>query len=113
MLLKQKRPFKKLGFWDFWRIGNSTLNKGKSTIPPLLNGPEVLSSAFDKANLFTKIFSKNSDLDDSVISLTFVPSSKNLKLHNISVTPKMVKKFKTNFDSSKAFGPDCITAVVL
>ena len=59
----------KLGSWDFWRIGNSVLNKGKSVIPRLFNGPEVLSSASDKAKLFAKNFSKNSNLDDSGISL--------------------------------------------
>ena len=36
-----------------------------------------------------------------------------LKLHNISITPKMVKKVKTNLDSSKASGPDRIPVVVL
>ena len=36
-----------------------------------------------------------------------------MKLHNISVTPAMVKKVITNLDSSKAFGPDCIPVVVL
>ena len=36
-----------------------------------------------------------------------------LKLHNISVTPKMVKKVIMNLDSSKASGPDCIRVVVL
>ena len=40
-------------------------------------------------------------------------SRTNLKLHNISVTPKMVKKVITNLDSSKASGPDCIPVVVL
>ena len=37
----------------------------------------------------------------------------NLKLHNISVTPKMLKQVITNLDLSKASGPDCITVVVL
>ena len=32
---------------DFCRIANSVLNKGKSAIPPLFNGTEVLSSASD------------------------------------------------------------------
>ena len=50
----------KLGSWDFWQIVNSVLNKGKSAAPPLFNGPEVLSSASDKAKLFAKNFSKNS-----------------------------------------------------
>ena len=34
-------------------------------IPPLFKGPEVLSSASDKAKLFAENFSKNSDLDNS------------------------------------------------
>ena len=36
-----------------------------------------------------------------------------MKLHNISVTPKMVKKVIMNLDLSKASGPDCIPVVVL
>ena len=47
---------------------------------------------------------KNSNLDD--------PVSLILKLHNISVTPKMVKNVKTNLKSPKASGPNCIPVVV-
>ena len=100
----------KLGSCDFWRIANNVVNKSKSVIPPLFNGPEVLSSASDKAKLFAENFSKNSNLDDS---LPVFPYRTNLKLHNISVTPKMVKKVITNLDLSKAFGPDCIPVVFL
>ena len=103
----------KLGSRDFWQIANSVLNKDKPAIPPLFNGPEVLSSASDKAKLFAKNFSKISNLDDSGISFPVFPSRTNLKLHNISLTPKMVKKVITNFDSSKVSGPDCIPVVVL
>ena len=110
---KEFITFQKLGSRGFWRIANSALNKGKSAIPPLFNGPEVLSSASDKAKLFAANFSKNSNLDDSGISLPVFPSRTNLKLHNISVTPKMVKKVITNLDLSKASGPDCIPVVVL
>ena len=53
----------KLGSRDLWRIANSVLNKGKSAIPPQFNGPEVLSSASDKAKLFAENFSKISNLD--------------------------------------------------
>ena len=81
---KESITSQKLGSRDFWRLANSVLNKGKSAIPPLFNGPEVLSSASD-----------------------------NLKLHNISVTPKMVRKVFMNLDLSKASGPDCIPVVVL
>ena len=103
----------KRGSRDFWRIANSVLNKGKSAIFPLFNGPEVLSSASDKAKLFANNFSKNSNLDDSGISLPVFPSRTILKLHNISITPKMVNNVITNLDSSKASGPDCILVVVL
>ena len=67
----------------------------------------------DKAKLFAENFSKNSDLDDSGISFPVFSSRTNLKLHNISITPKMVKKVKMNLDLSKASGPDCIPVVVL
>ena len=73
----------------------------------------MLSSASDKAKLFAENFSKNSNLDDSGISLPVFPSRTNLKLHNISVTPKMVKKVIMNLDLSKASGPDCIPVMVL
>ena len=110
---KESITSQKLGSRDFWQIANSVLNKGKFVIPPLFNGPEVLSSASDKAKLFAKNFSKNSNLDDSGISLPVFSSRTNLKLHNISITPKMVKKVIMSLDSSKAYGPNCIPVVVL
>ena len=73
----------------------------------------MLSSVSGNSELFAKNFSKNSNLDDSGISLPISPSRTNLKLHNISITPKMVKKVVTNLDSSKASGSDCIPVVVL
>ena len=50
-------------------MSNSVLNKCTSAIPPLFNYPQVLSSSCDEAKLFAKNFSKNSNLDDSGISL--------------------------------------------
>ena len=82
-------------------------------MPPLFNEPEVLSSVSAKAKLFAKNFSKNSNLDDSGISLPVFAARTNLKLHNISITPNMVKNVIRNLDSSKASGPDCIPVVVL
>ena len=73
----------------------------------------MLSSASDKAKLFAENFSLNSNLDDSGVSLPVFPSRTNLKLHNISVTPKMVRKVVMNLDLSKASGPNCIPVVVL
>ena len=79
----------------------------------LLYGPKALSSASDKAKVLAKNFSKNSNLDDSVISIPVFPPRTNLKLHNIAVTPKMIKKVIPKLDSSKASSPDCIPVMVL
>ena len=70
-------------------------------------------NASDKAKLFAENFSKNSNLDDSGISLPSFPSRTNLNLHNISANPKMVKKVIMNLDLSKASGHDCIPVAVL
>ena len=70
----------------------------------------MLPSVSKKAKLFAKNFSKNSNLDNSGISLPVFPSRSNFKLHNISVTPKIVKKVVTNLDFSK---PNCISVVLL
>ena len=47
------------------------------------------------------------------VSLPVFPSRTDLKLHNISVTPKILRKVVMNLDFSKASGPDCIPVVVL
>ena len=119
---KESITSQKLGSGNFWRIAKSVISKGKSAIPPLFNGLEVLSCASDKAKLFAENFSENSNLDDSAIvviiyyfvtQLQTFRSRTNLKLHHISVTPKMVKKFLMNLDLPKASGPDCLPLVVL
>ena len=110
---KESITSQKLGSRDFWEIANSVLNKGKSAIVPVFNSPEVLSSASDKTKLFAENFSMNSNLDDSGISLPVFLSRTNLKLHNISVTSKMVKKVITKFDLLKASDPYYIPVVVL
>ena len=103
----------KLGSCDFWQIGNNVLNKGKSAIPLLFNSPEVLSFASDINQNCLLNFSKNSNLDDSGISLPVFPSRTNLKLHKIYVTTNIVKKVITNLDLSNASHPDCTQVVVL
>ena len=73
----------------------------------------MLSSASDKAKLFAEDFLKNSDLDDSGISLPVFHSRTILKLDNVSVTSMLIKKVIMNIDLSKASGPDCILEVAL
>ena len=71
----------------------------------------MLSFASDKAKLFAENLSKNSNLDDLGMSLPVFHSRTNLKLYNISVTPKMVKKVIMNLDLAKTSAPDCIPAL--
>ena len=73
----------------------------------------MLSSASDEAKLFAKNFCLNSNLDESRVSLSVFSSRANLKLHNISVTTKMIRTVVMNLDLSKASGSDCIPVVVL
>ena len=117
MLTKESTTSQENGSRDFWQISNSVLNKGKSSIPPLFNRPEVLTFPSDKAKLFAKNFSKNCHLDDSGNSLPVFPSNfrlrTNLKLHNISITLKMARKVISNLDSSKASRVGCIPVAVL
>ena len=70
---KESITSQKLGSRDFWRIANSVLSKGKSSIPLLFNSLEVLSSVSHKAKLFAENFSKNSNLDGLGISFTCFP----------------------------------------
>ena len=102
-----------IGSRDFWRISNSILNRGKSTIPPLFNGPEVLTTATDKANLFARNFSKNSTLDDSSQVLPDFPSRTEQRLSSRKITSRMVAKVIHNLDTFKATGPDRIPSIVL
>ena len=83
---------------DFWRIANSIFNEGKSAILPLFNSPELLPSASHKAKLFSENFSNTSNFDESGIFLPVFHSRTNLKLHNASATPKVVKKVIMNLD---------------
>ena len=46
------------------------LKKGKSDIPSLFPGHEIIPPVSDKANLLTENFAKNSNLDDSSMILT-------------------------------------------
>ena len=68
------------------------------------------SPASDNAKLskIAENISVNSNLDDSGISLPFFPSRTNLKLHNISITPKMVRKVELlNKCLKESCFPDC------
>ena len=66
-----------------------------------------------KQNCLLKIFVRTLILMTQASLYLCSHSRTNLKLHNISVTPKMVKKVIMNLNLSKASGPDCIPVVIL
>ena len=103
----------KIGSRDFWRIYNNITNKGKSNIPPLINGPEVLTTSKDKAEHFAQKFSSNSTLDDTGHPLPEFEARTHQVLSNICITPKKVATVIHSLDPSKATGPDGIPVVVL
>ena len=103
----------RIGSHDVWRICNSVLNRGKSTIPPLFNGPEVLTTSTDKANLFAGNFSYNSTLDDSYQLLPDFPSRTEHRLTSRKITARMVSHAIYHLDTCKATGPDRIPSIVL
>ena len=67
----------------------------------------------DKAKLFAEIFSENFNFDNSGTSISVFPCTTDLKLYNVPATPKMVKKFLTALDLSKASSPGWIPVVIL
>ena len=81
-------------------------NKVKSLILLLFNGPEVLTSAASKAELFANQFRCNSTLDDTGHVLPKIQH----RTEANHITPTMIIK---SFDSSKATGSNEIPAAVL
>ena len=66
-----------------------------------------------KAKLFTELFSKNTNLDDSGHELQTFNHRTDVPLSNMVVSQTVVKTAISKLDSSKALGPDGISAVVL
>ena len=110
---KSRISSQKLGSRDFWKIFNSVFNKGKSQIPPLFHGFEVLTSSKDKAELFAQLFSRNCSLNSSGHNLPDFPSRCNDSLCDVRITPQSVAKVISKLDSSTASGPDNIPVIVL
>ena len=66
----------------------SVSNKSRSAIPSQSNSPASLPSASDKAKLFAENVSKNSNLDDSVVSLPAFPPITNLTAQKMKFSAK-------------------------
>ena len=83
MQIKQKSPLfpRNLALKIFGKLPLVFSTKVNLLYYPLCNSPELLSSASDKVKLLAEKFSKNSNPDDSGISLPAFDSRTNLKLH--------------------------------
>ena len=112
-LIQSRIETESLGTCEFWRITNKVMNRGKPSIPTIVNGPEILSSSSDKAILFAQMFSSNSTLDDQGHPLPEFPLRTNINLTNFKITPSDVAKSIRRLDNFKAVGPDAIPVVVL
>ena len=95
MLIKQKKLSlcRNVGCGTFGKLANTVLSKSESNILPPFNGPLVLSPASDMAKVLLKSFLRFLiNHNDSGISLPIFPSRTKLKLHDISLTLKLVRK---------------------
>ena len=95
------------------KLANSVLNKSESDIPLPFNGSYVLSPASDKSKFLLKFFLRFLIMIIQVSLYLFLSSAIELKLHNIPVTLKLVRKVIANFDYSEVSGFLCIPVVVL
>ena len=73
----------------------------------LFNGPNVLTTSSDKANLFARNSSCNST------QLPYFPSRTEQRLSSKNITAKMGSRAIDDLDASKATCPDRIPAIVL
>ena len=111
--VKSRVAEQRLGSREFWRITNKVMNRGKGSVPTIINGPEVISSSLDKAKLFAMNFATNSTLDDHGHPLPVFPSRTESRLSNFHVSVGEVARCIKNLDTNKATGPDNIPVIVL
>ena len=103
--IKSKVAEQRLGSHQFWQIANRILNRSVCSIPTIINGPEVISSAADKAKLFAKNFAANSTLCDQGHQPPVFPTVSDNTLCDIQISVRDVAKLIKNLDSSKANWP--------
>ena len=85
----------------------------KCSIPQLFNGPDVLTSSKEKANRFTRKFSANSTLDDTLHSFPDFSQRTEQEISSMSITLRMVANAICELDVAKVTGADCILSIDL
>ena len=98
----------------WWRIVNHISGKGgQSAIPTLHCEGISYETATDKAEVFKKIFASKSNIDDKNKIPPLCSNFASSSLNNIKIRAKVVKTKLLHLKSSKATGPDGISARVL
>ena len=115
MVIKQKSPSlpRNLALWTFSELPIVFSTKVNLLYLLYSTNQSCYLLHLIKQNCLLKAFVKTLILMTQVSLYPFFPSRTNLKLHNISVTPKTVKKVIMNLDLSKTCGPGFIPVVVL
>ena len=110
-MIKLRIEAESLGSREFWKITSRVLNHGESNIPTIINGPEILSSASDKATLFAKILLPIQALIQIKNCLTSL-LAQTFNCLTFFITAEEVAKLFSNLDTSKAVGSDEIPVIV-
>lgn len=98
---------KRLASCEFLKNSKQILNRGKTSVPVIINGPEVISRSSDKSYLLYMIFAFNSELD-----------YKDYPFHqaqtcNIYIKGQKVSRLIKSLKLKMSTGPDKISMVVL
>lgn len=88
------------------------MNKGKTTVTTVINGPEVISSSTDKAKIFASIFTSNSTLDNKGQRLPNFPRQTEHDLSNILISVREVSGLIKSLNPAKATSRDNIPIIV-
>ena len=98
---------------DFNKKNLTDLKKSNKSIPPLIDDDNVVEIDRDKAELFNKYFSMQSNLNDSNVNTPDLDIMHDFELTDIELTDGQVRDILQTLDISKAIGPDMINPRLL
>ena len=107
------RTYKSADPKQWCKLVKSVTDSSKtSAIPPLFHDGQVYNQACDKSELLKNTFAANAQVDDGG-KRPKLASKTSAVLSSLKFQPKKVYRKLHNLDTSKANGPDGISATVL
>ena len=98
----------------WWRTVKHFMNKNHSTtVPSLIHDGKHIADSFSKAEIFNSFFLEQSKVDSSSASLPEITDPPVSTLDSISIMETEVLDILLSLDTSKASGPDGISAKLL